>query len=296
MYKRMTAAALAALAAAALAVAPGAGATPPGASSARTQPDACGDAGRAPYIEVVGLTADQRLICFRADRPGRARDIGTVSGLQVDTKLVGIDARPANGAYYGLGDQGGVYTLDPGTAQATLVSRSTEALRGTSFGVDFNPAADRMRLISDAGQNLRINVDTGAASPPDANLAYTAGTTATGVVAAAYTNNDKVVETATTLFDVDSSLDQVAVQSPPNNGSLVATGKLGVDAGPDVTADIYSRTRNGATQDNTGFAAIGGPSGTIFYGLDVITGRVTKIGHFSSKNAVVGIAVPVDQR
>jgi hypothetical protein len=35
-------------------------------------------------------------------------------------------------------------------------------LDGTFFGVDFNPTVDRLRVISDTGQNLRVNVDTGA--------------------------------------------------------------------------------------------------------------------------------------
>jgi hypothetical protein len=250
----------------------------------------CTDAGRLPYIDVVGLTSDQKLICFRADRPGRARVIGAVTGLDTDTTLVGIDARPATGAYYGLGDKGGVYTLDTTNAKATLVSRVTEPLRGTAFGTDFNPAADRLRVVSDVGQNLRINVDTGATNV-DTDLNYTAGTPTTGVVAAAYTNNDVSADTGTTLFDVDSALDQLSIQSPPNNGSLVATGKLGVDATGDAAADIYSRLRSGTGQDNTGFAVL---NGSTFYRLDVLTGRVAKIGTFSNKVKVIGIAVPID--
>ena len=36
------------------------------------------------------------------------------------------------------------------------------ALTGSQFGVDFNPVADRLRVPSDSGLNLRINADTGA--------------------------------------------------------------------------------------------------------------------------------------
>ena len=46
-------------------------------------------------LEVVGLTADQRLICFDEFRPGRAASIAAVSGLVDDSALVGIDFRPA---------------------------------------------------------------------------------------------------------------------------------------------------------------------------------------------------------
>ena len=51
---------------------------------------------------------------------------------------------------------------------------------------------------------------------------------ALGLTGAAYTNNDlNQPSTATTLFDIDTTLDQVVIQSPPGNGILVATGKLG---------------------------------------------------------------------
>ena len=97
--------------------------------------------------------------------------------------------------------------------------------------MDFNPAADALRIISDTGQNLRHPF---AGRPPfmtqmDLSL-NNAGTNALGVTGAAYTNNDLDTNTSTTLYDIDTTLDQVSVQSPPNNGSLVATGKLTVDA------------------------------------------------------------------
>src|SRR5688572_24227150 len=71
-------------------------------------------------LDVVGLTADGKLVCFEDDKPRDTDRIGTVSGLQTDTKLVGIDYRPATGDLYGLGDAGGVYIVDPSSAEASL--------------------------------------------------------------------------------------------------------------------------------------------------------------------------------
>ncbi len=265
-------------------------------ASARTDgsPAACGASRSARGLEVVGLAGD-RLVCFRADRPSRERDIGRVRGLQQDTKLVGIDYRPANGVLYGVGDQGGVYTVDVTNARVTLAVRSTVPLRGMSFGVDFNPAADRLRVVSDAGQNLRINVADGT-TIADGDLNITPGTAATGIVGAAYTNNDADPNTATTLFDVDSLLDQVEVQSPPNNGSLVATGKLGVDTGPEVGADIYTELRNGTAVGNTAYAALRVSGRSTFYAVDLLTGRASPIGNFDRDLTLTGIAIPLDQR
>jgi hypothetical protein len=252
-------------------------------------------------LDVVGTTATGRLICFEDDDPERARDLGTISGLTTDTRLVGIDYRPATGNdgdrgdLYGVGDQGGVYVVDDRNGKATLRSRLNVALAGQSFGVDFNPTVDRLRIVSDAGQNLRVDVDTGATTT-DGGLAYPpAAGPATGVAGAAYTNNDADPATGTTLFDIDGLLDQVAVQSPANSGQLAPTGKLGVDAAPMVGSDIYSTVRNGTTVRLRGLAAltVSGRSG--LYRIDLLQGRARARGYFPAGIQVSGIAIPLNQ-
>ena len=212
---------------------------------------------------MVGLTADQRLICFNERRPQKARDIGYVAGMSGDTRLVGIDFRVQDGMLYGVGDAGGVYQLDTTYATATLVNRLTVPLTGTSFGVDFNPAADRLRIVSDTGQNLRHDVNAGGTTIQDDPLDYpvptqlnSVGPTALGVTGSAYTNNDLSPDTATTLYALDTNLDQVAIQSPPNDGTLAATGKLGVDAQAQSGFDIYSQLRDGVTVGAAAFASL----------------------------------------
>ena len=64
-------------------------------------------------LTVVGLTSDQKIVCFREDRPDRIRSSAPIAGFAGDTRLVGIDYRPATGVLYGLGDAGGIYTIDP---------------------------------------------------------------------------------------------------------------------------------------------------------------------------------------
>ncbi|HEX6731721.1 MAG TPA: DUF4394 domain-containing protein [Pyrinomonadaceae bacterium] len=243
----------------------------------------------------MGLTSDQRLICFDEKHPEDASTIGHIFGLVIDTNLVGIDFRPANGALYGLGNAGGVYTLNLDTAQATLRSRLNLALSGSFFGVDFNPTVDRLRIISDVGQNLRANVDNGATTSDDA-INYTPGTPTNGVTAAAYTNNDSDPNTATTLYDIDSILDQVAIQAPPNAGTLNPTGKLNVDTTVDVGFDIYSFVRDGSTVSVRGLATLvtGGQKG--LYQITLFTGKATLSGTFSSQDIVIDIAIPLDQQ
>jgi len=261
-------------------------------------------ADRCPKLQVIGLTSDQRLVAFRACKPGRLREIGPVSGLGGgDSTLVGIDFRVQDGMLYGVGNGGGVYTLDLATAEAGFVSQIGPALSGTAFGVDFNPVADRLRIVSDAGQNLRHNIAlaTGGTTE-DLGLTYTAPptapVTATGIAGAAYTNNDLTVmgaaNTATTLFDLDTNLNQLAIQSPPNNGILAATGLLGVDPGAAAGFDIYSTLDlAGMTIRNTGVASlvVGGVTG--LYGIDLLTGKAQLFGALG--DTIIDLAMPLAQ-
>jgi len=247
-------------------------------------------------LEIVGLTRDQRLVCFNETAPSSATAIGTIRGLDGDSRIVGIDFRPADNTLYGLGDAGGVYTLSLEDASAALVSRLNVALDGTAFDIDFNPTVDRLRVISDAQQNLRVNVDTGA-TLEDTDLVYpgTVPTPAVGVTAAAYTNNDSSPDTATTLFDLDTSLDQVVIQSPPNAGALAATGRLLVDAAGDAGFDIYSTVRDTRTIDVKAFATLGVSGRARFYRINLLSGRAQSRGTFPSTMPVVDLAVPLNQ-
>jgi hypothetical protein len=249
-------------------------------------------------LKVFGLTKNGRLVRFRVSVPHVTKNIGAVSGLQsADTSLVGIDFRVQDGKLYGVGNGGGVYTINTTNAQAVLVNRLSIALQGTVFGVDFNPAANRLRIISDTGQNLRHDV-TGTAAPlttNDGTLNYppvppaTTPTIALGVTGAAYTNNDLDTTTATTLFDIDTALNQVVIQSPANSGMLAATGQLGRDADTRVGFDIASHLVRGVARQNRAFASLLVNGNYGFYGINLLTGKASFLGDLST--TVIDIAV-----
>ncbi len=257
---------------------------------------------QAQSSDVVGLTDKGRLVTFRNNSPERIRRTERVQGLKDDQQLVGIDFRVQNGKLYGVGDRGGIYTINTASnfGRATKVSQLTVPLDGQSFGVDFNPAANRLRVISDTGQNLRHNLDDPAGAPAagmtatDGTLAYPGTppappTTATQVTAAAYTNNDLDPNTATTLFDIDTMLDQVVIQSPANAGLLAPTGKLTVDAGQWAGFDISTRG-----DSNRGFAVL--DTGRMrLYDINLTTGKATRLGSFPTNAQVVDLAFPVSR-
>ncbi|WP_330319455.1 DUF4394 domain-containing protein [Streptomyces clavifer] len=270
----------------------------PALASAGAEPTPFGPRGRAtaPGLVSVGLTSDQRLVGFRVTDPGDSWSFGKVSGLSADRKLVGIDFRVQNGKLYGVGDRGGVYTVNS-DAQAVKVSQLTVALAGENFGVDFNPAANRLRVISDTGQNLRHNIDDPAAprtTTPDGTLTNptTPPSTALGVTGAAYTNNDLDVDTATTLFDIDTVNDRISLQSPANAGTLAPTGNLGANAGPQAGFDIYYKPSDGS---NRGFATLNTGGKQRFYQVSILDGETSLVGAFPAGRQVVDIALPLNQ-
>jgi hypothetical protein len=266
-----------------------------------------GAAAAAPRLQAYGLIGDGvGMSAFWTNTPNTLDWVRNVTGYSgSDNRLIGIDFRPKNGLLYGVGNFGGIYVLPTapppnGTYPIVKVGQLSVALEGTSFGVDFNPAADRLRIISNTGQNLRHDVD-GNSTIKDMPLTNN-GAPATGVTAAAYTNNDNNADTVTTLFDIDTVNNQVTIQAPANNGTLSPTGKvildttgLVLDAGLSADADIFADLSNGRTISNTAFVTLL-PSGGVqsFYMVDVLTGIASLIEMFPSFAPVTDVAVALD--
>ncbi len=143
----------------------------------------------------------------------------------------------------------------------------------------------------------------------DGNLndGATVPVTTLGITGAAYTNNDalEVTTTGTTLFDINTNTDLVALQAPPNAGTLATTGPLGlvdgseqpIDVVGDVGFDIYTvLDGNGIAVANQGFASLtAGELGTWFYAVDFTSGRATPRGALRPGNELLDIALPLNQ-
>ena len=207
------------------------------------------------------LTDDGRLAAFSPSAPNTLTGNVAITGLAAGETVLGIDFRPANARLYALTSAGRLLTVDPDTgvagAAVTLAADPADTtlpyagLAGTSFSVDFNPVADRLRVIGSTGQNLRINVDTGATTTDGV---INRGVTPTSVLAGAYTNSF-AGSTATVLYDVEGNGNVLAQQNPPNDGTLVDVGPLGFALGGRAALDIagganglvLAALRNGGT-------------------------------------------------
>jgi hypothetical protein len=188
------------------------------------------------------------------------------------TNIVGIDVRPADGMLYAVSADGGIYTVDPKSGAATMKSKLSETLKaGVTVTVDFNPVADRMRIITSEGVNLRVNVDDGKATV-DGALKYKDGDAQAGktpnVVAGAYTNSSNPKPGATALYDIDAA-GHLLTQAPPNDGILNTVGMLGVKLDGPVAFNIVAKG-----EDNAAWLVTGGT----LYSVDLKTGKATSAG------------------
>lgn len=254
-------------------------------------------------LDAIGLAGNgTELVAFRTDDPGGAQDLGAISGLSTDARLIGIDYRVQNGALYGVGNAGGIYLLDDETAAATRVGQLTAVLLGTDFGVDFNPAANALRIISDNGQNLRQPFGAGDApvggTVSDTTLSRS-GTfgPASGVTAAAYKDNDLSPDTTTRLYDLDTTRNRLVIQEPANSGILTGVGPEGRlgdiprTAGLDIFSDLDD---DGVAVDNDAFATAALAGTTHLLTIDLFTGQPTSRGTFPRPD-LTDLALPPTQ-
>jgi hypothetical protein len=188
------------------------------------------------------------------------------------TNVVGIDVRPADGTLIAVTADGGIYTVDAKTGAATMKSKLSETLKaGNTITVDFNPVADRLRIITSEGVNLRVNVDDGKATV-DGPLKFKDGDAQAGktpkVIAGAYTNSANPKPTATALYDIDEA-GHLLSQAPPNDGVLNTIGMLGVKIEGHAAFNIVNKG-----EENAAWLVTGGK----LYSVDLKTGKATDAG------------------
>jgi hypothetical protein len=230
---------------------------------------------------LYGLTADNRIVTFNSTNPGVTTSSDAITGLQAGENLTGIDLRPANRTLYSVSSLGNLYAITPsaGAYTATLVGPMATAngkmikLKGTRFGIDFNPQADRLRLMTDYDFNYRINPDTGV-TIVDGTLS---GPGAEAYVGSAYTNN-RAGATSTQLYAIDAGGNQLALSTNPNAGTFVDIGVVsGMDFGAlnNVGFDISGRS---------GIAFLN--NGNRLYTLNLTSAQATSLGTIGAGSLV----------
>lgn len=229
-------------------------------------------------VTVFGIDLSGRLVTFDSATPGAITSTRTISGA-IGSAILGIDFRPATGELFALGGNSQLYTINTSTGAATTVGGPIAGLSGSNFGFDFNPTVDRIRLVSDSGQNLRLNPATGTIAATDTAYTYAGGGTPT-ITAVGYTNS-VAGATTTTLYGIDYTLNTLALIGSPNGGQITTVGGLGFDVDADASLDI---TSGGQAFLSSGFG---------FYSVNLTTGAATFVGQTDGlRNIAVAGATP----
>lgn len=227
---------------------------------------------------IVGLVDGKSIVTID---PASRKVTKTVS-IKGTGAVVGIDVRPNDGILYGAASDGSIVTLDVRTGQATVKSKLSETwARSGATTFDFNPVADRLRLMSAEGLSWRINVDDGQVIV-DGSHKFKEGDKNAGktprIVAGAYTNSFKGTK-GTTLYNIDAATGSLVTQTPPNDGVLNTVGSLGIQISGPVAFNIVS---NGPDQNAAWLVASGN-----LYSVDLATGRAAMIGRIAGVNGAL---------
>jgi hypothetical protein len=239
---------------------------------------------------LFGLTFDDRIVTFSSTNPEMILSSRPIMGLAAGESLVGLDLRPATGMLYTLGLSGNLYRLElMGASYMAMPVMLSAMPMGTAFGFDFNPVPDRLRVVSDTGQNLRINADTGA-TILDGMISSDTGPVM--LVAAAYTNN-VAGATSTTLYAIDAVGDRLVRSTNPNAGLYTGLNLMGMPFGP---LGFTFTTANAVGFDVSGSTGIAYANvDSLLWRIDLMSGAATALGIVGAgplRSIATGAVVP----
>jgi hypothetical protein len=269
-----------------------------------------------PVSDSNALMTGNVLAAFPSTLPTGLETPLPVTGVATGEMLVSIDRRPQNGFLYGLGYNAAagtvqLYSISATTAIATPIGTVgtfvgadgvTPARIGTdgttTFGMDFNPTVDRVRVVNSAGQNFRMNPNNGAlvdgnATAPGVNMDGQANGATMAVQETAYTNSSPSV-TVTTQYTMDLTIDAVCIQNPPNAGTQTACQTLSIPVetvqGFDIMPGVVVTT-SAAPASGSGLAVVraSGRTQDELVNVNLATGAVITNGPIT--NGIIGIAL-----
>lgn len=219
-------------------------------------------------LKALGLSGDKTLMLIDT-ATAKVKKTMDVEGVD---RLLGIDLRPNTGQIIGVTSDHTIVEIDAKTGKATEISKMDKKLPlvdGQSVIVDFNPKADKLRFMTGT-TNHRVNVDTGAVTV-DGSLAFEEKDMHKGeapnIVAAAYINSYGKPD-ATKMYDIDATIVALIQQTSPNDGTLAAIGKLGIDGSDAYAFDVATNEKG----ENTAWLAAKGGIHTV----SLETGKVVK--------------------
>lgn len=251
-----------------------------------------------PNLTFFGLGTANELYMYRSGPPATLLSNTVITGLRDGELMMAIDFRPATRVLYGVSNMNYIYTISTTTGfgsvpmgTATKVSDTpfSPGIEGTMVGFDFDPRADRIRIVTDKGQNIRIDPNTGQVVGIDLSVA--SQTVAINGIAYSYYSSGTF---ASTLYDLDI-LEGKLYKQNPMGGTLTLVGPTGLTISGEGGFDISSRGIAMATLLASGTPTFGTTANdeTVteayrLYGISLRNGQATSLGKV---RAMIGIAL-----
>src|SRR3954451_14189552 len=252
-------------------------------------------ASAAELLYTVG--PQNRLLAFGSDAPGALGGGEAIYGLGAGERIVDLDLRPRTEELYGVSTAGRLYRINPGSGRALAVGTGpfSPALESPLLSADFDGVADRVAVLTDTDQDLRVNPNDGFAAD-QGRLTYAADDVKAGVnphiAATAFTpsvaearSNDQyaIDDVQRTLVRVDpadpSMLHTVAPLTVRSIDLPHVVGPVGFDIASDGRAYVSLREE------------AGGPP--LLFRVDLATAALTPlgpIGPLTSRLRTAGLA------
>lgn len=251
--------------------------------------------------------SNESLVRIDAQSLGSAQEVIAITGLPMGMTWEGLDFRPATGelfalAYSQMSGEARLFTIDKMSGMAMAVGMSNVMLAPSMGQItfDFNPTVDRIRVMGSNGSNYRLNPITGGIAATDGNLAFAAADVnamqTPNIISGAYINS-YIGATATSLFNLDGSLEILSLQNPPNNGVQNTVGALGVmlaDMPANGDLDIHFDVMSGM---NTAYL-IATPDGEMvdhIYTINTMNGMASDWGVLASDMDFSDLAIEIIQ-
>lgn len=242
-----------------------------------------------PSTLFYGLSDQNEIAILVSGPPAKEMSRVSIGGLRDGENILAIDIRPATRQLYGVSNFSMLYVIDPnaGTATPVSVNPFSPEIAGNFVGFDFDPKADRIRLVTNKDQNLRINPTTGVVESLDFPL-----NPATPSVNAIAYSSYSFGFAAGALFDIDITEGMLYRQNPIA-GTLTLVGPLGLTVSGEGGFDISRNNSALAVLFANGRGAGGGsidpdPAYRL-YSINLKTGGATSFGKVKN---LIGIAIP----
>jgi hypothetical protein len=250
----------------------------------------------------MAVTSSNRILSFSSSTPGTTTAV-SVTGLQAGENIIGMDIRPADGMLYALTNAARIYTINTTTGaasqRATLSADPTDTsapytgLQGATYGVDFNSVVDRLRVVSNTGQNLRINVDLGTVITDPTLVTGTQATpsSVSNIGAVSYTQAfSSACRTSASLLDTTNG---VFYTGNLLTGQLQNVASLGVTPNSTLSGYQVATDNNG---NDTAFALLRVNGTYNLYSVNLTTGAASNpqaLGGLNAGETVTGLAMAI---